>query len=69
MNAIFCTDDPRFPGSLLQNCRILYSAWMYSAAEPNHSPAQLDVKRYGVIVSKDYRRGLLLPNQRLIVEQ
>ena len=26
------------------------------------SPAQLDVKRYGVVVTKGYRRGLLLPN-------
>ncbi len=26
------------------------------------SPDQLDVKRYGVIVSKGFRRGLLLPN-------
>ena len=26
------------------------------------SPKQLDVKRYGVVVSKDSRRGLLLPN-------
>ena len=26
------------------------------------SPDQLDVKRYGVIVSKGRRRGLLLPN-------
>lgn len=26
------------------------------------SPSELDVKRYGVIVSKGYRRGLLLPN-------
>ncbi|MBQ2218596.1 MAG: AMMECR1 domain-containing protein, partial [Firmicutes bacterium] len=26
------------------------------------SPAQLDVKRYGVVVSHGYKRGLLLPN-------
>ena len=26
------------------------------------SPKFLDVKRYGVIVSKGFRRGLLLPN-------
>lgn len=26
------------------------------------SPDKLDVKRYGVVVTKGYRRGLLLPN-------
>ena len=26
------------------------------------SPDELDVKRYGVVVSRGYRRGLLLPN-------
>ena len=26
------------------------------------SPSELDIKRYGVIVSKGYRKGLLLPN-------
>ena len=30
--------------------------------EPIDSPAQLDVKRYGVIVERGYRRGLLLPD-------
>ena len=30
--------------------------------EPIDSPDQLDVKRYGVIVSHGYKRGLLLPN-------
>lgn len=30
--------------------------------EPVDSPDQLDVKRYGVVVSKGRRRGLLLPN-------
>ena len=33
-------------------------------AEPKkiHSKKELDVKKYGVIVSKGFRRGLLLPN-------
>ena len=31
-------------------------------AEDIASPGQLDVKRYGVIVSNGFRRGLLLPN-------
>ena len=30
--------------------------------EPISSEAELDVKRYGVIVEKGYRRGLLLPD-------
>ena len=30
--------------------------------EDINSPSELDVKRYGVIVSKGYRKGLLLPN-------
>ena len=30
--------------------------------EPIDSPSQLDVKRYGVIVTKGGRRGLLLPD-------
>ncbi|HAB93676.1 MAG TPA: extradiol ring-cleavage dioxygenase, partial [Lachnospiraceae bacterium] len=31
-------------------------------AEPIQSPAELDVKRYGVIVTKGRKRGLLLPD-------
>ena len=31
-------------------------------AEPIKSPAELDVKRYGVIVTKGMKRGLLLPD-------
>jgi AMMECR1 domain-containing protein len=31
-------------------------------AEDISSPDDLDVKRYGVIVSSGHRRGLLLPN-------
>ena len=27
-----------------------------------NSPKELDVKRYGVVVTNGYRRGLLLPN-------
>lgn len=30
--------------------------------EPIDSPKQLDVRRYGVVVTNGYRRGLLLPN-------
>ena len=31
-------------------------------AEKIGSPEELDVRRYGVIVTSGYRRGLLLPN-------
>ena len=35
---------------------------MLSDAEDIDSKDELDVKRYGVIVTKGYKRGLLLPN-------
>ena len=35
---------------------------MLGEAEPIDSPDQLDVKRYGVIVSHGRKRGLLLPD-------
>ena len=64
MNAISSgTNDPRFPPVTVSELPdLVYSVDVLSEAESIHSPDQLDVKRYGVIVSKDYRRGLLLPN-------
>ena len=64
MNAVSAgTDDPRFPPvTTAELADLVYSVDVLSPPEPIHSPDQLDVKRYGVIVSKDYRRGLLLPN-------
>ena len=57
------TRDPRFNpirteelGSLEINVDVL------SPEEPIDSPDQLDVKKYGVIVEKGYKRGLLLPD-------
>lgn len=35
---------------------------MLGGMEQVHSEEELDVKRYGVVVTKGYRRGLLLPN-------
>ena len=58
-----CSRDPRFPpvrASELEG--IEYSVDVLGAPEPIDSPAQLDVKRYGVIVSRGARRGLLLPD-------
>lgn len=39
-----------------------YSVDVLGDAEPISSPDQLDPKRYGVIVTKGWARGLLLPN-------
>jgi len=57
------TQDPRFhkvtPEELPQ---LVYSVDVLGEPEPIASKAQLDVKRYGVIVRSGYRSGLLLPN-------
>lgn len=57
------TRDPRFPpigaGEL---DRLDISVDVLGEAEPISSKDELDVKRYGVIVEKDSRRGLLLPD-------
>ncbi len=58
-----CSRDPRFPPvRALELDGIEYSVDVLGAPEPIDSPAQLDVKRYGVIVSCGSRRGLLLPD-------
>ena len=58
-----CSRDPRFspvtPGELN---RLEISVDVLGNPEPIDSPDQLDVKRYGVIVSRGMKRGLLLPN-------
>jgi len=57
------TDDPRFsPVTASELPDLVYSVDVLSAAEPAPGRSALDVKRYGVIVSKGMRRGLLLPN-------
>jgi AmmeMemoRadiSam system protein A/AmmeMemoRadiSam system protein B len=57
------TEDPRFtpvqPGELSE---LVYSVDILGPLEPIEAPSQLDVKRYGVIVTKGSRQGLLLPN-------
>lgn len=57
------TEDPRFnpvrPDELNQ---LEYSVDVLGEAEPVSSEAELDAKRYGVIVTQGNRRGLLLPN-------
>ena len=57
------TRDPRFPAIQPSELSALeISVDVLKPAEPISSPEQLDPKRYGVIVSKGFRRGLLLPN-------
>lgn len=58
-----CSEDPRFPPVREAELEdIAYSVDVLGAVEPIASPSQLDVKRYGVIVQKGSRRGLLLPD-------
>ncbi|TAH72784.1 MAG: AmmeMemoRadiSam system protein A [Anaerolineaceae bacterium] len=56
-------EDPRFPPvSKDELDDLIYSVDVLSEAEPIDSVEELDVTRYGVIVSAGRRRGLLLPN-------
>lgn len=57
------TRDPRFDPITPDELDYLeISVDVLAPAEPVNSPEELDPKRYGVIVTKGYRRGLLLPN-------
>lgn len=57
------TEDPRFqPVQKSELPDLIYDVDVLSEAEDIQSPDQLDVKRYGVIVTHGGRRGLLLPN-------
>ena len=57
------TEDPRFPPVGPEELESLeISVDVLSAPEEISSRAELDVKRYGVIVSKGSRSGLLLPD-------
>lgn len=58
-----CTRDPRFvPVGVHELDSLEYSVDVLGQAEPISSPDQLDVKKYGVIVSCGGRQGLLLPD-------
>ena len=63
-NAVFaCSKDPRFaPVRPDELDSLEYSVDVLGEPEPVSSPAELDVKKYGVIVSRGGRRGLLLPD-------
>lgn len=58
-----CARDPRFPPVTVSELDSLeYSVDVLGQPETISSPAELDVKKYGVIVSCGGRRGLLLPD-------
>lgn len=55
--------DPRFPPVRREELgELTISVDVLGAAEVIDGPDKLDVKRYGVIVTRGSRRGLLLPN-------
>jgi AmmeMemoRadiSam system protein A/AmmeMemoRadiSam system protein B len=57
------SEDPRFPPVQAHELADLtYSVDVLGAPEPIESMSELDVIRYGVIVTCGYKRGLLLPN-------
>ena len=57
------TKDPRFPPITREELKDLeINVDVLSEPEQISSTNELDVKRYGVIVSHGYRRGLLLPD-------
>ena len=58
-----CSHDPRFyPVREEELDTLEYSVDVLKEAERIDSIDQLDVNKYGVIVTSGYRRGLLLPN-------
>ena len=57
------TRDPRFPAIRPEELADLeVNVDVLDEPEPIDSPSELDVKKYGVIVEKGFKRGLLLPN-------
>ena len=57
------TRDPRFPAITVDELsKLEISVDVLGEPEDISSPDELDVKRYGVIVTKGFRRGLLLPD-------
>ena len=57
------TRDPRFPPMKKDELNnVVFSVDVLSEPEQIENISQLDPKKYGVIVSKGYRRGVLLPD-------
>ena len=58
-----CSRDPRFSAIREDELKFLdITVDVLGEPEPIDSPDELDVKRYGVIVSRGHKRGLLLPD-------
>ncbi|MEL7622665.1 MAG: AmmeMemoRadiSam system protein A [Clostridiales bacterium] len=58
-----CAEDPRFdPVEEQELSQLVINVDVLGEPEPIETMAQLDVRRYGVIVSQGLRRGLLLPD-------
>lgn len=58
-----CSHDPRFHPVEEEELRdLVINVDILEEAEPIDSYTQLDPKKYGVIVTQGYKRGLLLPN-------
>lgn len=58
-----CSEDPRFsPVEAWEVERLTISVDVLGETEKIFSPEELDTARYGVIVTKGAKRGLLLPN-------
>lgn len=58
-----CSEDPRFPAIEVDELEALHiSVDILSPAESVKQLEELNPKKYGVIVSHGYKRGLLLPN-------
>lgn len=58
-----CSRDPRFkPVRPEELSELEYSVDVLAPAEPVKDEKELDAKKYGVIVRKDSRQGLLLPD-------
>ena len=58
-----CSQDPRFsPVTEAELSSLEISVDVLGELEPVASLRELDVKRYGVVVSHGMKRGLLLPN-------
>jgi AmmeMemoRadiSam system protein A len=57
------SEDPRFPAVEIQELKELtFSVDILTIPEKIKDTASLDVKRYGLIVQNENKKGLLLPN-------
>jgi AmmeMemoRadiSam system protein A len=58
-----CSRDPRFePVTVSELPELTYSVDILFPSEAINDKSQLDVKKYGVIITSGRKRGLLLPN-------